>query len=54
MTDMTSQHLGAEQAQAAPFLEDQEEKRLGLWLTLPAQLLVLFIALFPILMQVYC
>lgn len=27
--------------------------RLGLWLTLPAQLLVLFIALFPILMQVY-
>ena len=25
--------------------------RLGLWLTLPAQLLVLFIALFPILMQ---
>lgn len=31
----------------------QEEKRLGLWLTLPAQLLVLFIALFPILMQVY-
>lgn len=27
--------------------------RLGLWLTLPAQLLVLFIALFPILMQIY-
>lgn len=30
-----------------------EEKRLGLWLTLPAQLLVLFIALFPICMQIY-
>ncbi len=30
-----------------------QSARLGLWLTLPAQLLVLFIALFPILMQVY-
>lgn len=30
-----------------------EEKRLGFLLTLPAQLLVLFIALFPILMQLY-
>lgn len=30
-----------------------EEARLGFWLTLPAQLLVLFIALFPILMQLY-
>lgn len=30
-----------------------QSPRLGLWLTLPAQLLVLFIALFPILMQVY-
>ena len=27
--------------------------RLGLWLTLPSQILVLFIALFPILMQLY-
>ncbi len=27
--------------------------RLGLWLTLPAQVLVLFIAVFPILMQLY-
>lgn len=31
----------------------QSEPNLGLWLTLPAQLLVLFIALFPILMQIY-
>lgn len=31
----------------------QSEGRLGLWLTLPAQLLVLFIALFPIVMQIY-
>jgi len=30
-----------------------EEKKLGFYLTLPAQLLVLFIAVFPILMQVY-
>lgn len=30
-----------------------EEKRLGFWLTLPAQCLVLFIAVFPILMQLY-
>lgn len=27
--------------------------RLGLWLTLPAQLLILFVAVFPLLMQVY-
>ena len=33
--------------------EAQEEKRLGLFLTLPAQLLVLFIAVFPLLMQLY-
>lgn len=30
-----------------------DEGRLGLWLSLPAQLLVLFIAAFPILMQIY-
>ncbi len=30
-----------------------EEVRLGFWLTLPAQCLVLFIAVFPILMQLY-
>lgn len=32
---------------------DAEGKRLGLWLTLPAQLLVIFIAAFPLLMQLY-
>ncbi|WP_233544931.1 carbohydrate ABC transporter permease [Pseudooceanicola sediminis] len=37
----------------APDAEGREERRLGFWLTLPAQLLVLFIALFPILMQIY-
>lgn len=30
-----------------------EENRLGFWLTLPAQCLILFIAVFPILMQIY-
>lgn len=30
-----------------------EGARLGLWLTLPAQILILFIAVFPILMQLY-
>jgi multiple sugar transport system permease protein len=39
-------------AQAAP-RGDAESGRLGLWLTLPAQLLVLFIAAFPLLMQLY-
>ena len=32
---------------------DIAPNRLGLWLTLPAQVLVLFIAVFPILMQLY-
>lgn len=48
MTDVTMT------ATAAPArTEAQEEKRLGLFLTLPAQLLVLFIAVFPLLMQLY-
>lgn len=34
-------------------LGDSESTRLGLWLTLPAQLLVVFIAAFPLLMQLY-
>lgn len=37
----------------APDDGDKEARRLGLRLTLPAQLLVLFIAVFPLLMQVY-
>lgn len=51
MTDMTSntRDLRTEE----PLVSGREEKRLGFWLTLPAQILVLFIALFPILMQVY-
>lgn len=53
MTDMTTQHMATTAAPETPVQEGGEEKRLGLWLTLPAQLLVLFIALFPILMQVY-
>lgn len=38
---------------AAANADETEGQRLGFWLTLPAQLLVLFIALFPILMQLY-
>lgn len=53
MTDMTTQHMDTTAAPETPAPEGAEEKRLGFWLTLPAQLLVLFIALFPILMQVY-
>tara|TARA_R110000868_G_scaffold411283_2_gene702746 strand:- start:18131 stop:19066 length:936 start_codon:yes stop_codon:yes gene_type:complete len=51
MTDMTSPMPHARTD--APDAEGREERRLGFWLTLPAQLLVLFIALFPILMQIY-
>lgn len=32
---------------------DAPKSRLGLWLTLPAQLLILFVAVFPLLMQLY-
>lgn len=55
MTDMSLQTTSDAMAKrAAPEdAEGRETRRLGLWLTLPAQLLVLFIALFPILMQVY-
>lgn len=51
MTDMTI----SPEASTTPHMDAEgiEKQRLGLWLTLPAQLLVLFIALFPILMQVY-
>lgn len=38
---------------AAEHEDARDSRRLGFWLTLPAQLLVLFIAVFPILMQVY-
>lgn len=31
----------------------RRKTRLGLWLTLPAQLLILFVAVFPLLMQLY-
>lgn len=40
-------------AQKDPTETPGDEGRLGLWLSLPAQLLVLFIAAFPILMQIY-
>lgn len=33
--------------------ESEKPTRLGLWLTLPAQLLILFVAVFPLLMQLY-
>ena len=49
MTNVSIMEPVAEQTDAPT----TSNARLGLWLTLPAQLLVLFIALFPILMQVY-
>lgn len=49
MTDVSIMEPVVKQAESS----HQTSARLGLWLTLPAQLLVLFIALFPILMQVY-
>lgn len=39
--------------QKNPIVSSSDDGRLGLWLSLPAQLLVLFIAAFPILMQIY-
>jgi multiple sugar transport system permease protein len=53
MTDITTQTLEAPVSAQEIQPHEQEEKSLGFWLTLPAQLLVLFIALFPILMQLY-
>ncbi len=53
MTDMTTDTLPADRGEDTALHGGAEEKKLGFWLTLPAQLLVLFIALFPILMQVY-
>jgi multiple sugar transport system permease protein len=40
-------------APAQPVEADKESRRLGFRLTLPAQILVLFISLFPLLMQLY-
>lgn len=53
MTDMTTDTLPDDTGDETALHGGAEEKKLGFWLTLPAQLLVLFIALFPILMQVY-
>lgn len=53
MTDMTTDTLPDDTGDDTALHGGAEEKKLGFWLTLPAQLLVLFIALFPILMQVY-
>lgn len=43
----------ADNAAGAAANAEAEGARLGLWLTLPAQLLVIFIAAFPLLMQLY-
>lgn len=51
MTDMTIPQQAA--APEASTKGGSEERRLGLFLTMPAQVLLIFIALFPILMQVY-
>lgn len=53
MTDMATDALATDQGAGSAPQDGAEERKLGFWLTLPAQLLVLFIALFPILMQVY-
>ncbi|KGM50576.1 carbohydrate ABC transporter permease [Pseudooceanicola atlanticus] len=53
MTDMTTDTLPDDAGDETALHGGAEERKLGFWLTLPAQLLVLFIALFPILMQVY-
>ena len=53
MTDMTTDTLPDDTGDDTALHGGAEERKLGFWLTLPAQLLVLFIALFPILMQVY-
>ena len=55
---MTSQAVGSDVIAAAvdearPRSLDQQRKRLGLFMTLPAQLLLLFIVAFPLVMQVY-
>lgn len=53
MTEMTTDNMSVDVASDTLAHGGSEETKLGFWLTLPAQLLVLFIALFPILMQVY-
>jgi multiple sugar transport system permease protein len=50
MTDAVS--LSAVAA-PAPLVTDRESRKLGFRLTLPAQILVLFISVFPLLMQLY-
>lgn len=51
---MTSQAVGTEAiAETKPRSLDAQRKRLGLFMTLPAQLLLLFIVAFPLVMQVY-
>jgi multiple sugar transport system permease protein len=49
MTDAVSLPV----APAQPVTIDRESRRLGFRLTLPAQILVLFISVFPLLMQLY-
>jgi multiple sugar transport system permease protein len=49
MTDAVSLPV----APAQPVVVDRESRRLGFRLTLPAQILVLFISVFPLLMQLY-
>lgn len=46
---MTAEPVTSETAEVSSKAPD----RLGLWLTLPAQLLILFVAVFPLLMQLY-
>jgi multiple sugar transport system permease protein len=50
----TTNHIPRETLGTQPSADPGERPdRLGLWLTLPAQLLILFVAVFPLLMQLY-
>lgn len=53
MTDQADQAAAPMIAKAETSQPSTPPTRLGLWLTLPAQLLLLFVAVFPLLMQLY-
>jgi multiple sugar transport system permease protein len=53
MSALAKRAEGVSPIVAAPAAAHRAESRLGLWLTLPAQALLLFIVLFPLLMVVY-
>lgn len=50
---MGTEAAAVAKGEAKPRSLDQQRKRLGLYMTLPAQLLLLFIVAFPLVMQLY-